>query len=100
MDCLQIWHTIRDSYKAHICTIFGLNTTSKIGSVSYKQFFSQNMTPIVKSSSCCHTYRTNCLSLAAASLNIEPETLCGLIEIKEKVTENSKKLKHLHSSCD
>ena len=74
--------------KAHLCTNFGWNTISRQRVMSD---YSRNITPI-----CCHAYRVNRVWEEAENrwvnrLTIEPQTLCGLKEIKLKTRKIQRK---------
>ena len=76
--------THEKAYEANLGTKFGLNTSISGWVINN---YSQKMIPI-----CYHTYRVNGLHYKAENqcvdcLNIEPQTFCGLLEIKETVME-------------
>ena len=80
--------TQKGDIKAHLGTNFGWNTINRQRVMSD---YSRKLTPI-----CCHAYRVNRVREEAENLwvnrlTIEPQTICGLKEIKLKKQEDTTK---------
>ena len=80
--------TLKEGITAHHCTNFGWNTINRKRVMSD---YSRKITPI-----CCHAYRVNRVWEEAENrwmngLTIEPQTFCGLKEIKLKNQEDTTK---------